>query len=518
VVELQSKVLGVEHPDTLLSMGDLAWTVADQGRAAEAEELYRKVVELQSKVLGLEHPDTLVSMGDLAMTVACQGRAAEAEVLYRQVLELQSKVLGPEHESALLTMSCLAEAVTNLGQVAEGEELYRHVLELQSKVLGSEHQHTLCTESKLASTIADHGRATAAAGLQQYPNFEWNDVLDPEQPDTSRNLPLVGTVESDGAEVADAEHYLVEAEQPTSLGVDAESSLAAISRLPEGSSDLSTGPENGPDFVDKFIASLLDNMKLRLGLDSVGDGMQMDEFERNFARILVIYANDLRAEAQEEGEMVAANLVRTNVKCVANRVRWNIGPEEVNGQHDMGSYLADKPLEKSSMDDDGYDVSTVDVEGLSVTKQPNFDDMRTFLFEALAFQQLILNVSAFILSQEKSKGDDREGLDGPPNSATAVERMMPSPLMPDVRVDEGESPMLQTPRRRRTSTSEDTASDLDWASMLLCMLLKCLSPYLGRTLSVAAQWTKKLMRPKLQAGLKRIEWRCVSFTSNKTTS
>lgn len=45
--------------------------------------MHRKARELREKVLGPEHPDTLVSVNDLALSLTCQGKYREAEMLYR---------------------------------------------------------------------------------------------------------------------------------------------------------------------------------------------------------------------------------------------------------------------------------------------------------------------------------------------------------------------------------------------------------------------------------------------------
>ena len=74
-------MLGEEHPDTLISMGNLASTYMNQGRWKEAEELQAQELEICSRVLGEEHPDTLTSMGNLASTYMNQGRWKEAEEL-----------------------------------------------------------------------------------------------------------------------------------------------------------------------------------------------------------------------------------------------------------------------------------------------------------------------------------------------------------------------------------------------------------------------------------------------------
>jgi Tetratricopeptide repeat len=54
-------VLGLEHPDTLTSMGNLALTYKNKGRWDEALELLRECVTMRRKVLGANHPYTLSS-------------------------------------------------------------------------------------------------------------------------------------------------------------------------------------------------------------------------------------------------------------------------------------------------------------------------------------------------------------------------------------------------------------------------------------------------------------------------
>jgi hypothetical protein len=67
-METFKRVLGVEHPDTLTRMGNLASTFWNQGRWKEAEELNVQVIETRKRVLGEEHPSTLTSMANLAST------------------------------------------------------------------------------------------------------------------------------------------------------------------------------------------------------------------------------------------------------------------------------------------------------------------------------------------------------------------------------------------------------------------------------------------------------------------
>jgi hypothetical protein len=65
VVAAHKRTLGEEHPDTLLSMHNLANRYSDAGRRQEALQLTETVVAARKRTLGEEHPDTLLSMQNL---------------------------------------------------------------------------------------------------------------------------------------------------------------------------------------------------------------------------------------------------------------------------------------------------------------------------------------------------------------------------------------------------------------------------------------------------------------------
>ena len=64
------------------------------GRYNEAEKRLLPVVEINTRRLGEEHPNTLDSMNILALTYTNQGRWKEAEELEYQVTEMSKRVLG----------------------------------------------------------------------------------------------------------------------------------------------------------------------------------------------------------------------------------------------------------------------------------------------------------------------------------------------------------------------------------------------------------------------------------------
>jgi hypothetical protein len=74
-------------------MANLASTYWNQGRWKEAEELNIGVMKIRKRVLGEEHPHTLIIMANLASTYWNQGRWKEAEELEIRVMETNKRVL-----------------------------------------------------------------------------------------------------------------------------------------------------------------------------------------------------------------------------------------------------------------------------------------------------------------------------------------------------------------------------------------------------------------------------------------
>jgi tetratricopeptide (TPR) repeat protein len=108
VIEIKKKVLGDEHPDTLVSIGNLALTYQNQGCFREAEELELQLIKTPKRVLGEEHLNTLMSIGNLAAIYQNQGRFREAEELELQLIKTRKRVLGEEHLGTLMSIGNLA--------------------------------------------------------------------------------------------------------------------------------------------------------------------------------------------------------------------------------------------------------------------------------------------------------------------------------------------------------------------------------------------------------------------------
>ncbi|KFZ23221.1 hypothetical protein V502_02300 [Pseudogymnoascus sp. VKM F-4520 (FW-2644)] len=90
-------------------MANLASTYWNQGRWKEAEDLGVLVMETRKRVLGHEHPDTLLSMANLAVTLKQLGRSYEAVRLLEECVTLRGQVLGIEHPDTTSCSTALLE-------------------------------------------------------------------------------------------------------------------------------------------------------------------------------------------------------------------------------------------------------------------------------------------------------------------------------------------------------------------------------------------------------------------------
>ncbi|KAL3456402.1 hypothetical protein BJX64DRAFT_41730 [Aspergillus heterothallicus] len=137
--------------DAVSLMADLAFTYWGQGRWKEAKELGVQVLEINKRVLGPEHPNTLTSMANLASIYLDQGQWEEAKELGVQVLEIRKRVLGPEHPKTLTSMNNLAHTLYSQEKVYEAVVLMEKCVRLQVRSLGPSHPHTKNSASSLKS-------------------------------------------------------------------------------------------------------------------------------------------------------------------------------------------------------------------------------------------------------------------------------------------------------------------------------------------------------------------------------
>lgn len=185
--ELQRKVLGPEHPETLMSMEMVGKILLEEGRFEEAEKLQRETLAARTRVLGPEHPETVHTMSRLSKVLSWRGRHQEAEKLGREALAIDQRVLGPEHPDTLLLTNNLVSILWSKGDqglYAEAENLQREAIATERRVLGPEHGDTLNGMINLGVVLRRRGQFGEAEKTYRETLRIQNHVLGPEHPDT----------------------------------------------------------------------------------------------------------------------------------------------------------------------------------------------------------------------------------------------------------------------------------------------------------------------------------------------
>jgi tetratricopeptide (TPR) repeat protein len=193
---VQTRVLGAEHPDTLVVANNLAQALANQVKYVEAERIHREVLGVNERVLGAEHRVTLACAANVASILARQGKHADAERIHSRVHGVQTRVLGAEHPETLMVANNLGSALSNQGKYVKAERIQRDVLGVRTRVLGAEHPDTLESASYLANTLAAQGKLTEAEQMLQATLASFQRVLGPTHPltlATARHLEVVRT-------------------------------------------------------------------------------------------------------------------------------------------------------------------------------------------------------------------------------------------------------------------------------------------------------------------------------------
>jgi len=197
--DTRHRILGSEHPSTIISMSNLAMTLQDQGDFEGARKFQEQVLEKVRRILGEEHLDTITSMGNLASTLRAQGDIERARKFQEQVLEKTRRILGEEHLDTITSMNNLALTLQDQGDFEGTRKLQEQVLEKMRRILGEEHLDTITSMSNLAMTLQDQGDFEGAQKFQEQVLEIRRRILVKEHPDTIESMGnLAATLRAQG--------------------------------------------------------------------------------------------------------------------------------------------------------------------------------------------------------------------------------------------------------------------------------------------------------------------------------
>jgi serine/threonine protein kinase len=183
-LDIQERILGADHPDTLNTMNSLSAIFIRLGRYAEAESLLLKTIPIKKDVLGAKHPSTIISMQNLGVVYYYQQKYAESETIGRETLQIRREVLGENHRDVIFSLENLAIALSGQNKHKEAEMAYREANEKAARILGIDHPQTLRIMHNLACELKDSEDLGEAESLFVETLERQRKVFGPEHPDT----------------------------------------------------------------------------------------------------------------------------------------------------------------------------------------------------------------------------------------------------------------------------------------------------------------------------------------------
>ncbi|WP_435647959.1 tetratricopeptide repeat protein [Kitasatospora purpeofusca] len=188
------RLLGGEHPSTLVARGNLAHSYWRVGRTDEAIGIEEQVAADCERVLGDDHPNTLMARGNLAVSYREVERTDEAIGIEEQVLADRERVLGDDHPNTLMARGNLAHSYWRVGRTDEAIGIEEQVLADRERLLGADHPNTLTSCSNLAFSYLQAGRTDDAVILLRSVAEGRDRVLSFVHPDTVKSHVNLATV------------------------------------------------------------------------------------------------------------------------------------------------------------------------------------------------------------------------------------------------------------------------------------------------------------------------------------
>lgn len=152
------RLLGPDHPNTLIAMRGLAAAYEDAKRFDEAVTLFEQIVQMNIDKLGIDNPETLFNMDSLARIYWVAGKQEQALTYYKKTLELMRARLGPEHPYRLATLGQAAIVFCKAGNLAEGFPMLLEFYNARVKNLGLDRPETLQTMQDLSDVARSAGK------------------------------------------------------------------------------------------------------------------------------------------------------------------------------------------------------------------------------------------------------------------------------------------------------------------------------------------------------------------------
>ena len=182
-----TRKLGPDHRDVIEARRRLGHALVAALQVPAAISVLERAAAQSDQVRGPGHADTLGARDELAAAYLAAGQYSDAITLYRRTLADRERAQGARDPQTMATRHGLADAYLASGRDKEAVAAYKRVVADRERVLGPDHLDTLRARNNLGAAYQKTGKPAAAelACEQAWAGFDR--VLGPRHPETLRS-------------------------------------------------------------------------------------------------------------------------------------------------------------------------------------------------------------------------------------------------------------------------------------------------------------------------------------------
>lgn len=151
--------------DLRWSLFDLGYVYREQGQHRESLLAFEEVYDIEKRLFGPDHPNSLQTHSSLANAYSKTGNYEKAIKMLEEVVNIQERIFKPEHREILITQHTLGIAYHHNGNTEKAIKLLEEVVRIEETTLRPENPDRLASQHELAAAYRNNGSDQKAVDL-----------------------------------------------------------------------------------------------------------------------------------------------------------------------------------------------------------------------------------------------------------------------------------------------------------------------------------------------------------------
>lgn len=191
--EIGKRTEGLDAPDTVITLHNLASSWMDLGDYKDAESALRECTAIRRRVLGNNHPDLVYSLNNLGWLLLAKGDWRAAEAPLAEGLAINLRQLAPTHPRLAPSWTNWGRFLQAKGDYDGAEKAYRHALELLQNAKQGDDWYAAGIHENMGRLQLDRGDAAGAERFARQALVSYNRLGGNDTPDDANALIDVAT-------------------------------------------------------------------------------------------------------------------------------------------------------------------------------------------------------------------------------------------------------------------------------------------------------------------------------------